>query len=232
MRWIITIGLLLVFQWYSFQAVKTVTTHKWVWMVYFLLVVLIVGNLILHTLYLERTPTTEPRLMYAIGFFISLFVFQAVLTLVLIGEDVLRIPQAIYSYFTKLPGQIQFMPSRRSFVSKIALGLAAIPLTSLLYGMYKGKYRYRVLAYELEYDDLPPAFDGFKITQISDIHSGSFDNVNKVNYGIDLINKQQSDVVFFYRRFGQQQNLRGASLDSSLPKNYGSSWGVLHIGQP
>jgi len=197
MRWIITIGLLLVFQWYSFQAVKTVTTHKWVWMVYFLLVVLIVGNLILHTLYLERTPTTEPRLMYAIGFFISLFVFQAVLTLVLIGEDVLRIPQAIYSYFTKLPGQIQFMPSRRSFVSKIALGLAAIPLTSLLYGMYKGKYRYRVLAYELEYDDLPPAFDGFKITQISDIHSGSFDNVNKVNYGIDLINKQQSDVVFF-----------------------------------
>jgi len=197
MRWIITIGLLLVFQWYSFQAVKTVTTHKWVWMVYFLLVVLIVGNLILHTLYLERTPTTEPRLMYAIGFFISLFVFQAVLTLVLIGEDVLRIPQAIYSYFTKLPGQVQFMPSRRSFVSKIALGLAAIPLTSLLYGMYKGKYRYRVLAYELEYDDLPPAFDGFKITQISDIHSGSFDNVNKVNYGIDLINKQQSDVVFF-----------------------------------
>ena len=197
MRWIITIGLLLVFQWYSFQAVKTVTTHKWVWMVYFLMVVLIVGNLLLHTLYLERTPTNEPRLMYAIGFFISLFVFQAVLTLVLIGEDVLRIPQAIYSYFTKLPGQIQFMPSRRSFVSKIALGLAAIPLTSLLYGMYKGKYRYRVLAYELEYDDLPPAFDGFKITQISDIHSGSFDNVNKVNYGIDLINKQQSDVVFF-----------------------------------
>jgi predicted MPP superfamily phosphohydrolase len=89
------------------------------------------------------------------------------------------------------------MPSRRSFISKIALGLAAIPLTSLLYGMYRGKYNFKVLKYELEYDDLPDAFDGFTITQISDIHSGSFDNVEKVNYGIDLINKQQSDVVLF-----------------------------------
>ena len=197
MRWIITIGLLLIFQWYSFQGVKTVTTNKWIWMLYIILVVLIIGNLLFHTLYLERTPTTEPRLMYAIGFFISLFVFQAVITLVLVTEDIFRIPQAVYSYLTKFPGQVQFVPSRRSFISKIALGLAAIPLTSLLYGMYKGKYNFKVLAYELEYDDLPDAFDGFKITQISDIHSGSFDNVKMVNYGIDLINKQQSDVILF-----------------------------------
>ena len=197
MRWIITIGLLLIFQWYSFQGIKTVTTNKWIWIIYIVLVVLIIGNLLLHTLYLERTPTTEPRLMYAIGVFISLFVFQAVITLVLVTEDIFRIPQAVYSYLTKLPGQVQFVPSRRSFISKIALGLAAIPLTSLLYGMYKGKYNFKVLAYELEYDDLPDAFDGFKITQISDIHSGSFDNVKMVNYGIDLINKQQSDVILF-----------------------------------
>jgi predicted MPP superfamily phosphohydrolase len=135
--------------------------------------------------------------MYAIGFFISLFVFQAVITLVLVTEDIFRIPQGVYSYLTKLPGQVQFVPSRRSIISKIALGLAAIPLTSLLYGMYKGKYNFKVLAYELEYDDLPDAFDGFTITQISDIHSGSFDNVKMVNYGIDLINKQQSDVILF-----------------------------------
>jgi len=197
MRWIITIGLLLIFQWYSFQGIKTVTTNKWIWIIYILLVVLIIGNLLFYTLYLERTATTEPQLMYAIGFFISLFVFQAVITLVLVTEDIFRIPQAVYRYLTKFPGQVQFVHSRRYFISKIALGLAAIPLTSLLYGMYKGKYNFKVLAYELEYDDLPHAFDGFTITQISDIHSGSFDNVNMVNYGIDLINKQQSDVILF-----------------------------------
>jgi predicted MPP superfamily phosphohydrolase len=135
--------------------------------------------------------------MYAIGFFISLFVFQTVISLVLLSEDIFRIPQAIYTYLTRVPGEMQFLPSRRAFVSKIALGLAAIPLTSLLYGMYRGKYNFKVLNYELEYDDLPKAFDGFTITQISDIHSGSFDSVEKVNYGIDLINKQKSDVILF-----------------------------------
>ncbi|MEK9788009.1 MAG: metallophosphoesterase [Flavobacteriaceae bacterium] len=197
MRWILTIGLLLIFQWYSFQAIKTLTSAKWIWMVYILIVLLIIGNLLLHTLYFERTPQTEPRLMYAIGFFISLFVFQAVLTLVLLAEDVIRIPQAIYHFFTRIPGEVQFMPARRILISKIALGLASLPFTSLLYGMYRGKYNYKVLAYELEYEDLPEAFDGFTITQISDIHSGSFDNPEKVAYGIDLINQQQSDLVLF-----------------------------------
>jgi predicted MPP superfamily phosphohydrolase len=197
MRWILTIGLLLIFQWYSFQAIKTLTSAKWIGMVYLLLVAFVIGNLLLHTLYFERTPQTEPRLMYAIGFFISLFVFQAVLTLVLLAEDVIRIPQAIYHFFTRIPGEVQFMPARRVLISKIALGLAALPFTSLLYGMYRGKYNYKVLAYELEYEDLPEAFDGFTITQISDIHSGSFDNPEKVAYGIDLINQQQSDLVLF-----------------------------------
>ena len=63
--------------------------------------------------------------------------------------------------------------------------------------MIRGKYNYKVLHYELGFDDLPEAFDGFQLTQISDIHSGSFDNAEKVNYGIDLINKQQSDVILF-----------------------------------
>ncbi len=197
MRWIITIGLLLILQWYSFQAIKTLTSVKWIWIVYLLVVAFVIGNLLLHTLYFERTPQTEPRLMYAIGFFISLFVFQAILTLVLLAEDVIRIPQAIYHFFTRIPGEIHFMPARRALISKIALGLAALPLTSLLYGMYRGKYNYQVLAYELEYADLPEAFDGFTITQISDIHSGSFDNPEKVAYGIDLINQQQSDLVLF-----------------------------------
>jgi predicted MPP superfamily phosphohydrolase len=214
MRWILTIGLLLIFQWYSFQAIKTLTSAKWIWMVYILIVLLIIGNLLLHTLYFERTPQTEPRLMYAIGFFISLFVFQAVLTLVLLAEDVIRIPQAIYHFFTRIPGEVQFMPARRVLISKIALGLAALPFTSLLYGMYRGKYNYKVLAYELEYEDLPEAFDGFTITQISDIHSGSFDNPEKVAYGIDLINQQQSDLVLFT---GDLVNNKAAEIKPWIP---------------
>ena len=197
MRWIISILFFLIFQWYSYQAIKTFTSNRWILFAYFLFVIMVVGNLIFYTLILDRSTANEPKLMYAIGFFLSLFVFQILVTIFLIGEDIFRIPQGIYAYFSKIPDQNQFLPQRRKLISQIAVGLAAIPFTSLLYGMFRGKYNFKVLAYELEYDDLPEAFEGFKITQISDIHSGSFDNAKKVQYGVDLVNAQGSDVVFF-----------------------------------
>ena len=197
MRWIISILFFLIFQWYSYQAIKTFTSNRWILFAYFLFVIMVVGNLIFYTLILDRSTANEPKLMYAIGFFLSLFVFQILVTIFLMGEDIFRIPQGIYAYFSKIPDQNQFLPQRRKLISQIAVGLAAIPFTSLLYGMFRGKYNFKVLTYELEYDDLPEAFEGFKITQISDIHSGSFDNAKKVQYGVDLVNAQGSDVVFF-----------------------------------
>ena len=197
MRWIISILFFLIFQWYSYQAIKTFTSNRWILFAYFLFVIMVVGNLIFYTLILDRSTANEPKLMYAIGFFLSLFVFQILVTIFLMGEDIFRIPQGIYAYFSKIPDQNQFLPQRRKLISQIAVGLAAIPFTSLLYGMFRGKYNFKVLTYELEYDDLPEAFEGFKITQISDIHSGSFDNAKKVQYGVDLVDAQGSDVVFF-----------------------------------
>ena len=197
MRWIISILFFLIFQWYSYQAIKTFSSNRWILFAYFLFVIMVVGNLIFYTLILDRSTTNEPKLMYAIGFFLSLFVFQILVTIFLMGEDIFRIPQGIYAYFSKIPDQNQFLPQRRKLISQIAVSLAAIPFTSLLYGMFRGKYNFKVLTYELEYDDLPEAFEGFKITQISDIHSGSFDNAKKVQYGVDLVNAQGSDVVFF-----------------------------------
>jgi len=77
------------------------------------------------------------------------------------------------------------------------LVLGTIPFSSLLYGMYQGRYNYRVLKYTLTYPSLPDSFDGFQITQISDLHCGSFDNTEKVAYGMELINQQKSDLLLF-----------------------------------
>jgi predicted MPP superfamily phosphohydrolase len=54
-------------------------------------------------------------------------------------------------------------------------GLAAIPFMSLIYGITIGV---QLTAYL--FPDLPDAFDGFTITQISDVHSGSFDNPKRL----------------------------------------------------
>jgi uncharacterized protein len=90
-----------------------------------------------------------------------------------------------------------FIPERRRFISEIAILTASFPLTALIYAMIKGKYDYRVHRQTIYFDDLPEAFDGFTITQISDIHSGSFDNTAAVQRGIDLANAQKSDLFVF-----------------------------------
>ena len=196
-RWIFFILIIGLTQWYSFQCIKTFSQNKYLRILYINVSLLIIVNFIFQIINYDRSEGFTHMISYSLGFFISLFVFQFIIIISLIFEDIIRFPQALYSFFNQgITGQ-DFFPQRRKFVSQITLTIASIPFGALLYGMYRGKYNYKVSSYELEFDDLPVSFDGFKLTHISDIHCGSFDNPEKVKYGIDLINKQDSDVIMF-----------------------------------
>ncbi len=181
---------------YAYQAVKAATKIKWIRYLYLLISTIIIVNFFARMLQPEKAEVFQGARAYAFGFILALVLAQIVVVVFMFAEDIAR---ALIGFFTKRTyktGEF-YMPSRRSFVAKIALGLAAIPFASLLYGMYKGKYDFRVLRYDLVFEDLPDAFDGYQITQISDIHCGSFDNKEKIAYGVDLIKQQKSDVIFF-----------------------------------
>ena len=208
LRWITFFVVLGLLEWYAFQAVKTATQNRWLWLLYGLVVLTVFGSLF-WGMY-NRVEGMTVSLNYIIGGFLMIVVFQLLLIVFLFAEDLIRIPRALYAYFTSNPVDGSYLPDRRKFISQLALGIASLPLASLLYGIYKGRYNYKVLRYELAYDDLPEAFEGFTITQISDVHSGSFDNTQKVQYGIDLINAQGSDVILFT---GDFVNNKTAELD-------------------
>lgn len=115
----------------------------------------------------------------------------------LLSEDVFRFFAGLFGYISDSNSSETFLPERRKFISQVALGIAAIPFASLIYGMTKGKYNFKVIKKTLFFPDLPESFDGTTITHISDIHSGSFDDKEKIEYAINLINEQQSDLVLF-----------------------------------
>tara|TARA_B100000530_G_scaffold205697_1_gene131297 strand:- start:4711 stop:5946 length:1236 start_codon:yes stop_codon:yes gene_type:complete len=196
-RWLFFIFFIGLTQWYVFQNIKTVSQNKLFWIIYGIGSFAIIGNFIFQVLNYDRSEGFTHPLSYSIGFFISLFIFQSIIIIGLFFEDIIRIPQALYSYFSQGTNVEGFFPKRRRFLSQLTLILASIPFGALLYGMYRGKYNYKVLSYELEFDDLPESFHGFTITHISDIHCGSFDNKEKVKYGIELVNNQNSDVILF-----------------------------------
>ncbi|RNL50256.1 metallophosphoesterase [Pedobacter jejuensis] len=87
--------------------------------------------------------------------------------------------------------------SRSEFLVKAGLVAAAVPLTSLSWGIISGAYDYQVRRVNLILPNLPKAFDGIRMAQISDIHSGSFYNKTAVKGGVDLLMSEKPDFVFF-----------------------------------
>lgn len=195
-RWIIPLILLIVLivavEFYTFQAFKTVSKSKLARFSFLLISVAAYINFFFTLITYDRSNGQTPQFQMAVGLLLTVSIPKLVIILVLFGEDVYRfILKAISS------GETKPLVGRRKFISQLALGLAAIPFASFIYGIIQGKYNYKVLKYSLSFKDLPEAFNGFTITQISDIHSGSFTNKEKIQYGVDLINQQKSDVLLF-----------------------------------
>ncbi|WP_339889692.1 metallophosphoesterase [uncultured Flavobacterium sp.] len=197
LRWLIPLIIIAVIEFYSFQAIRTVTKSKFILILYVVITVLVVSYLIYQFSQFDRSIGQTSKSLFTMGLFLIFVVPKIVISFVLFGEDVFRFFKAIIVHFVGDNDGGKFMPTRRRFVSQIALGLATIPFASLLYGITIGKYNFKVIKQTLFFPDLPDSFDGTTITQISDIHSGSFDNPEKIQYAIDLINEQNSDMVLF-----------------------------------
>ena len=86
---------------------------------------------------------------------------------------------------------------RSEFLMKAGLLAGSIPLGGIVYGTISGVYDYQVKHRTLYLPNLPKAFDGIKLGQISDIHSGSFYNKKAVTGGVELLMKEKPDFIFF-----------------------------------
>lgn len=195
-RLIIFFLIIALIEFYAFQAVKTFTKVRWVLWTYIFLSLTAIVFIGYQFTKFDRSVGQTKMTMITLGLLLLVLIPKLILTLVLFFEDIYRVLSGTISKISGNPTD-SFIPERRRFVSQIALGIAAIPFSSLIYGMTLGKYNYKVIRQQIFFPDLPDAFDGFKITQISDVHSGSFDNPEKINYAIDLINEQESDMILF-----------------------------------
>lgn len=197
-RILIFLGIVLTLDFYALQSIRSVSKNTWLTVLYVLCSLFVLGNIIYQAMSFNRSSGVNQGFYTAFALFVLFYVPKFILIAAMFGEDVFRLFEGIYNTaFSKANTGDAFFKARRAFIGKLALGVAAIPFLSILYGITKGKYNYKVLKYTLFYDDLPQEFDGYKVTQISDIHSGSFDEKAKIEYAVDLINEQASDVIMF-----------------------------------
>lgn len=119
--------------------------------------------------------------------------------LVLLVGDGQRLVRWAAQFFNKgtdtpLPGEAI---SRSEFLSKAAMVASSIPLGGFAYGIISGAHDYRVVRVPIPIKNLPKAFDGFRLVQISDIHSGSFWNKTAVRGGVEMILNEKPDLIVF-----------------------------------
>ena len=119
--------------------------------------------------------------------------------LFLLVDDLQRGVRWVIALFQKstTPSSAGEVISRSEFLSKAALVASAVPLTAFAYGIISGAHDYRIRKVAIKLPNLPKAFDGIRIGQLSDIHTGSFWNKTAVKGGVEMLLGEKPDVIFF-----------------------------------
>jgi len=196
-RWIWAFGLLIALDFYVFQAVKTAgKATLWAKPLYWVFSAAVIAVLIWALSKSDPGHRHSEAMKWGAALMVLSVVPKLIVAAVLLTEDAARLFSGMYAYFSR-GAEERFLPDRREFISRIALLLAALPFLSIAYGVHSGRWRFRVIRKELWYPELPDAFDGYRIAQISDVHSGSFDDRKKLEHGIQMLQKEAADLILF-----------------------------------
>jgi predicted MPP superfamily phosphohydrolase len=202
--WIIAVVMLLL-DFYVYQALKTVTQnasdktrlmiHIGYWVVSGVTLLLLMSFP-----YIQALQTSKIFRNYIFAIFLGLFFAKLVGAIFFLTDDLRRasvflLSKALPTTGAQFMGEGNAIP-RSMFMSWLGLGIGSTLFGTLLYG-FSNKYNYQVKRIKLTYQNLPAAFKGMKLVHISDIHSGSFQNKNAVNHGVDMILKENADLILF-----------------------------------
>lgn len=198
--------LLLIIDFYILKALNSVK-WKWknkknlsfskIWWTYsFILIIGVFISIFFNIKFLYRT-------IILVLFFLTFVSKTFILPFLLIDDLRRSFVWVKQKYFTKT--QVEYAVDtkkedaipRSAFLIKTGTLIAALPLGSLSYGIVSSAYDYQIKKQILFLPNLPKAFEGITIGQLSDIHSGSFYDRKAVLGGVEMLLKEKPEMVFF-----------------------------------
>ena len=192
---------------YVFQGIKVLhqnrpaSTQRTINMIYwavaaFCLSVIILGN------YFDWHQWNKMFRTYSFAVIVTVYFSKIFVVLFLVIDDVLRLFRwtgsvVSQTFFNTVKSGDGNGITRYQFISKLAFFIAAVPFTSMIYGMLRGPNRFNLRNVKISSKDLPAGFDGLKIVQVSDIHIGSFLSSEPLERAVAMILTEKPDVIFF-----------------------------------
>ena len=219
--WWIFLAILLILDWYVFQAIRTVTAglpvrgrliwHAVYWSITAMSILLVI---LLPYFFSKPGPHYARSILFALV--AGLFFAKLIASLFFLTDDLRRVLQWVgYQVLPKNKNVTgtDVLFSRSVFLSWAGLVAGAGLFSALSYGI-NNRYRYQVRKLKLNFPTLPASFDGLKIVQLSDIHAGSFTDPLAVERGIKMVMEQQPDLILFT---GDLVNNLASEMDDYWP---------------
>lgn len=198
----------LVVEYYSFVAVRTTlrpangSLHWWLFLLYAILSLATLWSLYAFPHY-GRSVWPSVSLKYVVNIFIGVFIGKVLIAVFMFLADIIMIIPNLVSFLVSFkdhpvgsPPEGSRFISRFTFISQTALVIGGALTGGLVYGM-NNRYRYNLKREKISIKDLPDEFKGLRIIQISDIHSGSFDDPAAVAEGMEAIMQEKPDLILF-----------------------------------
>jgi len=161
-----------------FTAVKTVTDNYLIYTAYWLFEVVLIGMSVFGMMQKKTGLVARLITILLLTYISKLFTGVLLLTI-----DIVR--------------QFAGFESRSILITGSMIVLSLVFVLILMIVLRQSRHHYKIHKTTISFADLPEAFNGFTITQLSDIHAGSFTSKKGVQKGVNLVNAQNSDVIVF-----------------------------------
>ena len=202
---IIFLSVMLLLDTYFFMAVKTVSQHlspktrTIVYILYWSLTVLAVTGFLVFV-YTEQNFLGKKVRTYLFATVLGLFLAKMSALIFFLADDLRRgiqwLAGRLFFHNTDVDTMSSDGISRSVFLSWLGIAAGTTLFGSLVYG-FANQYKYQIKRIKLSFDNLPASFKGMRILQISDIHSGSFMDKKAVQRGVEMILKENADLILF-----------------------------------
>ena len=207
MTFIITITIIILFiDWYFYRALKAFVfkskpkLRKATLIFYWSLTLgTIIFMGIAVSYYLTETAPPKFARTYIMGTVFVIVLSKIVGSILILIDDLYKVTLWTTRKIKKQPTTSSDSKkiSRKEFLKRSAVITAFLPFTTMMTGMISTAFNYKVRTAKVKTPGLPKAFNGLRILQISDIHTGSFMDTDPLEKAVELINQQNADVVFF-----------------------------------
>ncbi|MFT6826863.1 MAG: putative MPP superfamily phosphohydrolase [Roseivirga sp.] len=202
LTFLIIVSLLVWIEFYAYQASKTLlntiksSRAKWLKRIYLLQAIAMIALVF----YARFSQTGTVTFSFVLSIIFMSYTAKLIGLVFVFIDDIRRVLTLFFEGRKKRHARREAQGrkiSRSEFLARTAIITATLPIVTMSFGIVSGAYDYRIRRKKLYLPNLPSGFNGIKMAQLSDIHSGSFFDKKAVEGGIDLLMKEKPDVIFF-----------------------------------